>query len=116
MYALLGFGILAKGFVAPVLAATPIGLTTLVEHGPRGLARLRPIFGIAVLAAVVLPWHVAAALANPGFAWDYVVNQHLLFALDKKEPRDSEGDTPAARARWNVRAASSATAGNAGSV
>jgi 4-amino-4-deoxy-L-arabinose transferase-like glycosyltransferase len=41
----------------------------------------------------VLPWHLAAALANPGFAWDYVVNQHLLFAFDKKEPRDSEGDT-----------------------
>jgi len=93
MYALLGFGILAKGFVAPVLAVAPIGVTTLLEHGPRGLARLRPLFGIAVLAAVVLPWHVAAALANPGFAWDYVVNQHILFALDKKEPRDSEGDT-----------------------
>jgi 4-amino-4-deoxy-L-arabinose transferase-like glycosyltransferase len=93
MYALLGFGILAKGFVAPRLVAAPIGVTTLLEHGPRGLARCRPFFGIAVLAAVVLPWHLAAALANPGFAWDYVVNQHLLFALDKKEPRDSEGDT-----------------------
>ena len=93
MYAVLGVGMLAKGFVAPVLVAAPIGLTTLREHGPRGLSRLRPFFGIAVLAAVVLPWHLAAALANPGFAWDYVVNQHLLFAFDKKEPRDSEGDT-----------------------
>src|SRR5262249_10857526 len=28
-----------------------------------------------------------------GFSWDYVVNQHLLFFLDRKLPRDSEGDS-----------------------
>jgi 4-amino-4-deoxy-L-arabinose transferase-like glycosyltransferase len=94
MYAALGVGMLVKGFVAPVLAAVPIGLATVREHGLRGgVTRLRPLLGLGVIAAIVLPWHVAAALANPGFAWDYIVNQHLLFALDKKEPRDSEGDT-----------------------
>jgi len=46
-----------------------------------------------VLAAIVVPWHVAAALRHPGFAWDYVVNQHVLFFLDRKLPRDSEGDS-----------------------
>jgi hypothetical protein len=54
---------------------------------------LRPGLGLVVLAAVVLPWHVAVALRHSGFAWDYVVNQHLLFFLDRKFPRDSEGDT-----------------------
>ena len=94
MYAALGVGMLAKGFVPPVLAAVPIGLATVREHGLRaGVTRLRPLLGLGVTAAIVLPWHVAAAFANPGFAWDYIVNQHLLFALDKKEPRDSEGDT-----------------------
>jgi 4-amino-4-deoxy-L-arabinose transferase-like glycosyltransferase len=93
MYAALGVGMLAKGFVAPLLVALPIGVATLRDHGVVGIARLRPVFGLVVIAAVMLPWHVAAAVANPGFAWDYVVNQHLLFALDKKEPRDSNGDT-----------------------
>jgi len=94
MYAVLGMGMLAKGFVPPVLAAVPIGLATVREHGLRsGVTRLRPLLGLGVVAAFVLPWHVSAALANRGFAWDYVVNQHLLFALNKKEPRDSEGDT-----------------------
>jgi 4-amino-4-deoxy-L-arabinose transferase-like glycosyltransferase len=93
MYVALGMGILAKGLVPPVLAAIPIGVATTGRHGIDGVRRLRPLLGLAVMAAVVLPWHVAAALANPGFAWDYVVNQHLLFALDRKEPRDSEGDT-----------------------
>jgi 4-amino-4-deoxy-L-arabinose transferase-like glycosyltransferase len=93
MYAAVGTGMLAKGFVPPVLAGVPIGVATLRAHGLCGVTRLRPLLGLAVVAAVVLPWHLAAALANPGFAWDYVVNQHLLFAFDKKEPRDSEGDT-----------------------
>src|SRR5262249_48195247 len=93
MYAAIGLGALAKGLVAPALAAIPIGVAMLRAHGLRGIARLRPLLGLGVVAAIVLPWHVAAAVANPGFAWDYVVNQHILFALDKKEPRDSEGDT-----------------------
>ena len=93
MYVALGVGMLAKGFVAPLLVTLPIGVAMLRDHGLGGIARLRPVFGLVVIAAVMLPWHVAAAVANPGFAWDYVVNQHLLFALDKKEPRDSNGDT-----------------------
>lgn len=91
-WAALGVGMLAKGFVPFVVAGPPIALWMLRRHGWRAVAALRPGFGLAVLAAIVLPWHVAAAAANPGFAWDYVVNQHLLFAFDKKEPRDSEGD------------------------
>ncbi len=43
-------------------------------------------------ALLAVPWHVAAGLANPGFWWDYVVNQHLLFFFDRKFPRDSKPD------------------------
>jgi 4-amino-4-deoxy-L-arabinose transferase-like glycosyltransferase len=93
MYAAMGTGMLAKGFVTPVLAGIPIGVAMLRTHGAGGIRRLRPLLGLVVVGVVVLPWHLAAARANPGFAWDYVVNQHLLFAVDKKEPRDSEGDT-----------------------
>ena len=92
MYAVLGVGTLAKGLVPVVLAGLPIGVLVLRRHGLAGVRMLEPWRGLVVFAAIVLPWHVAAALANPGFAWDYVVNQHLLFAFDKKEPRDSEGD------------------------
>src|SRR4029078_3995432 len=42
-----------------------------------------------VLVAILLPWHAIVALRHSGFAFDYVVNQHLLFFLDHKEPRDS---------------------------
>jgi 4-amino-4-deoxy-L-arabinose transferase-like glycosyltransferase len=93
LYAALGVGMLAKGFVPVVLAGLPIVIVTLREGGWRGVLRLRPGLGLLVFAAIVLPWHVAAALANPGFAWDYVVNQHVLFFLAKKFPRDSVGDS-----------------------
>jgi 4-amino-4-deoxy-L-arabinose transferase-like glycosyltransferase len=94
MWAILAFGMLAKGFVAPVLAGIPIGIASLRAHGlAAGVRRLRPLLGLAVVATIVLPWHVAVALANPGFAWDYVVNEHIMYALGRKVPRDSTGDT-----------------------
>ena len=94
---------LAKGLVPVVIAGIPIAAGTLHDHGWRGFGRLRPGLGVLVLAAVVLPWHVAVALRHPGFAWDYVVNQHVLAFLDRKLPRDSDGDSLAFF--WSVAAA-----------
>jgi len=92
MYAALGTGVLTKGLVPLVVFGIPAALVTLRDEGWRGFRRLRPGLGVAVLAAIVLPWHVLAAFRHPGFAWDYVVNQHLLFFLDRKLPHDSSGD------------------------
>jgi 4-amino-4-deoxy-L-arabinose transferase-like glycosyltransferase len=91
-YVALGLGVLIKGLVPLVVAGIPIGAMTLRTHGPRGLRRLRPLFGLGVVAAIVLPWHALVASKHPGFAWDYLVNQHLLFFFDRKLPRDSSGD------------------------
>ena len=92
MYVALGAGVLTKGLVPLVVFGIPVALVTLRDEGWRGFGRLRPGLGVAVLAAIVLPWHVLAAFRHPGFAWDYVVNQHLLFFLDRKLPHDSSGD------------------------
>jgi hypothetical protein len=91
-YVALAIGILAKGLLPLVLLGPPVALVVLGgPDGWRGARRLRPALGCVVLGAIVLPWHLLAAWRNPGFAWDFVVNQHLLFAFDRKEPRDSEG-------------------------
>src|SRR4029077_19839144 len=92
MYAIVGVGMLAKGLVPAAVVAIPIVVLTVRPSGWRGLGARRPVVGLGVVAAVVLPWHVLAAVRHPGFAWDYVVNQHLLFFLDRKLPRDSSGD------------------------
>jgi 4-amino-4-deoxy-L-arabinose transferase-like glycosyltransferase len=92
VWAALGLGALAKGLVPLVVAVPPLLALALLGHGRRGLGRLHPGLGAAVFAAVVLPWHVLAALRHEGFAFDYLANQHVLFFLDRKLPRDSVGD------------------------
>ena len=89
MYAALGAGRLAKGFVPAALAGLAIAAITWQRHGAAGLTRLVSVPGIVAFAAVALPWHVAVALRHPGFAWDYIVNQHVLFFVARKLPRDS---------------------------
>jgi 4-amino-4-deoxy-L-arabinose transferase-like glycosyltransferase len=92
-YAALAVGFMAKGAVAPAIAAVPVVVCSVRDHGWHGLVRLRPLLGLAVFLVIAAPWHLAVAWRHPGFAWDYLVNQHLLFFLDRKLPRDSEGDT-----------------------
>jgi len=92
-YAALAVGFMAKGAVPVAVTAVPVIACTVRDHGWRGLRGLRPLLGVAVFLLLAAPWHLLVAWRHPGFAWDYVVNQHLLFLLDKKLPRDSEGDT-----------------------
>jgi 4-amino-4-deoxy-L-arabinose transferase-like glycosyltransferase len=85
-------GIMTKGLVGLLYPALILG-SALVLAGRFGEARrYRPGWGLAIVAAVTVPWHAAAGVANPGFGWDYLVNQHLLFFLDRKFPRDSIPD------------------------
>src|SRR5205823_4811635 len=83
---------LDKGLVALVIPVAALALAVVVEGGAV-VARLRAPLGLAVLAAIVVPWHLAAGARNPGFLWDYVVNQHLLVFFDAKLPRDSIPDS-----------------------
>ncbi|HZS34426.1 MAG TPA: glycosyltransferase family 39 protein [Methylomirabilota bacterium] len=85
-------GVMAKGLLGLVLPALILLPAVLLGGRPAVIRRWRAGAGLVLVAALVLPWHLAAARANPGFAWDYIVNQHLLFFLDRKLPRDSVPD------------------------
>ncbi len=97
-WTVLGIGMLDKGLLAVLLPGAVIAVAEIWEGllRPRTLwARLRALHfwaGVGILAAVAVPWHVVAGARNPGFLWDYVVNQHLLFFFDEKLPRDSIPD------------------------
>jgi 4-amino-4-deoxy-L-arabinose transferase-like glycosyltransferase len=98
-WATLGIGLLDKGFVPLLLAGATIAALEIINGELRPhtvIARLQALSaarGVLLLAALVVPWHLFAGARNPGFLWDYVVNQHLLFFFDKKLPRDSIPDS-----------------------
>jgi len=95
----LGIGTLDKGLVPLLLTGATIAVIEAAagELRPHTLiARLKALsapWGVLLLAGLVVPWHLLAGAQNPGFLWDYVVNQHLLFFFDKKLPRDSIPDS-----------------------
>ncbi len=110
--------ILTKGLIGIVFPVAIVVLTLLMTHGPRpALRRLRsyhPLTSAALFLLLAVPWHVLAALANPGqgrpgtlsfanghftvplptdgnvhgWAWFYFVNEQVLRYLNLRVPRD----------------------------
>jgi 4-amino-4-deoxy-L-arabinose transferase-like glycosyltransferase len=84
---LLALAVLEKGAVALVLALGIVCLFLLPAEHRRLL--WHPTRGtLALFLLVALPWHVLAALRHPGFAWFYVVNEHVLRFMGRRQPDD----------------------------
>ena len=67
----LGIGLLAKGPIAIVLSALPIGLWMLLTGNIKtSWQRLPWIRGSLVTLAIAAPWYVMAEIRTPGF-WEY---------------------------------------------
>ena len=95
MYASIGAAVLTKGPVGMVLPLGGMGLYLMVSDGwrnaLRSVWRMRPVTAIVVMAAVVLPWHVAVWVRTDG-AW---VREFLLEANlhSFRQPCFSHGNT-----------------------
>ncbi|MFZ6656113.1 ArnT family glycosyltransferase [Undibacterium sp. TJN19] len=90
---LLAFALLAKGFVAIILfcAVTLAYLILLSASIGDFFKRLGAWFSwraLGLFFLIAAPWHVAAILTEPIFAWFYFVNEHVLRFLGKREPHD----------------------------
>ncbi len=92
-YAFLALALLAKGFVAVIL----FGLVVLVfliacNRSPAGFLRrcagLFEPYALLVFLVIAAPWHIAASMTEPIFAWFYFINEHVLRFLGKREPHD----------------------------
>lgn len=51
-----GAGVLAKGPITPLVSGSTILTLSLINRDRRWIRRLKPLVGLAILAAVVLPW------------------------------------------------------------
>lgn len=73
----LAIGMMAKGPVAIVLTALPVGLWTLWTKSWRIVWRNLPwVMGTILAIALVLPWYWAAERASPGFLGYFLIGEH----------------------------------------
>lgn len=90
---MLAFALLAKGFVAIILFVAVTFVYTILFSSSTGdfFKRILGWFNaraIGIFLLIALPWHIAAILAEPIFAWFYFINEHVLRFLGKREPHD----------------------------
>lgn len=79
----LGIGMLAKGPIAVVLAAIPIGGWVLLTN--RWLDtwnRIPWLVGTLLTCCIFMPWYVIAELKTPGFLQYFIVGEHFHRFLD----------------------------------
>ena len=76
-YGFLALGALAKGPVAPLLAAVIIALFATAKHDFRLLLRTLWIPGILLFCAISLPWYVAVQIRNPEFLRVFILEHNL---------------------------------------
>jgi len=76
-YVFIGLGMLAKGPVAPFLAALIIAAFTIAKGDWRLIIRTLWVPGILLFCAVSLPWYVAVQLKNPQFFHEFFLQHNL---------------------------------------
>ena len=76
-YIFLALGTLAKGPVAPALAAVIIFLFAAVKRDWRAIPRTLWIPGIALYLAVMLPWYITVQVRNPEFFRVFILEHNL---------------------------------------
>ena len=76
-YVCMALGMLAKGPVAPVLAAAIIVIFALAAGEFRLVAGTLWLPGIALFCAIALPWYFAVQLRNPQFFREFILQHNL---------------------------------------
>jgi hypothetical protein len=86
--AALAGGVLSKGLLGLAFPIATVGLVRIVDPEPRRIGPRHAILALGTFLAIAAPWHVAAALRNPGFFGHVVVNEQVLRFLGRREPAD----------------------------
>lgn len=87
-HAAAALAVLTKGLIGVLLPGL-IGLVWIVAIGRWSFIRraLCPS-GIAIFLAIVLPWHILAAMRNADFLWFYFVHEHFMRFTTTVHQRD----------------------------
>src|SRR5208282_6700909 len=72
-YVFMALGTLAKGPVAPFLAAVIVVLFAIAAHELRLIVKTLWGPGILLFCAIALPWYIAVEIRNPQFFREFIV-------------------------------------------
>jgi 4-amino-4-deoxy-L-arabinose transferase-like glycosyltransferase len=76
-YACMGLGMLAKGPVAPFLAAVVVSVFALTARESRLIVRTLWVPGMMLFCTMAVPWYVAVQLRNPQFFREFILQHNL---------------------------------------
>jgi 4-amino-4-deoxy-L-arabinose transferase-like glycosyltransferase len=76
-YLCMALGTLAKGPVAPLLAAMIVGVFSLLARERHLMLKTLWMPGIVLFIVIALPWYVAVQLANPQFFREFILEHNL---------------------------------------
>lgn len=76
-YAFLALGMLAKGPVAPFLAAVIISIFAVLRGDYGILRRTLSIRGMLIFGLIALPWYIAVQIRNPDFFHAFILQHNL---------------------------------------
>ncbi len=76
-YACMALGMLAKGPVAPFLAAAVIIVFAVLSRDLRPVLRTLWLPGILLFCAIALPWYVVVQMRNPQFFREFILQHNL---------------------------------------
>jgi len=76
-YFFMALGMMAKGPVAPLLAAAVIVLYSIVARERLLIVRTLWVPGILLFLAIAIPWYVAVQMRNPHFFREFILEHNL---------------------------------------
>jgi len=91
-WAVFGLGVLIKGPVIALVCAASVLAIVIWDRDWRWLQRLRPLTGLAVAIAIVLPWAIAIGIASHGLFYQKSLGQD--FAAKLMGEQEAHGAPP----------------------
>lgn len=76
-WAAMALAVLSKGLIGVVLPLATLAAYAIWHRQPSAAARLHWLPGLAVFAAITVPWFVLAARANAGFLEFFFLHEHF---------------------------------------
>lgn len=86
-YIALGLATLTKGPVCVILTGIAVIIFLMTERNLAFLRELKLLRGLAIYAAITLPWIIAMAMREKEFLYFFFIDQHVLRFLTSKHKR-----------------------------